>query len=140
MPRKLRQTPISLELCQALGRRIEEPRTDYSGILQYLHSGKIDHDLDPVYKNPTKARISTQIEPLINRLRHSPVAVGVDGVGTSNNSSDIEVLEEPAQKKRPSNLQAELNNVLSSLEDSAYKEQPQVDSNLLQTIKKEMTF
>ena len=34
----------------------------------------------------------------------------------------------------------ELNKVLDSVEDSAYKEHAQVDSNLLQTIKKEMSL
>jgi hypothetical protein len=82
---KEQNTNISLQLFDALIRRIQERRTDVSGVLQYLHTNTLsainDSDCDlntswseevsDVFKAPSKNRIETLIKDIVIRL-HGP--------------------------------------------------------------------
>ncbi len=78
-------TRLSSELFEALSRRINERRTDVSGVLQFLHanneSALSDSDLDTslaeevadIFKVPSKSKIETIIRDIVVRLNGTNV-------------------------------------------------------------------
>ena len=125
-------TPISLELLEALRRRILERRTDQSSVLQYLHTGSLtDDSVDIVFQNMAKTKISKFILNLTLRLNphHQELEENVE----------IEEREVPIEKRKKTDLQQELALALEKVGERAHKAKLQ-DTNLQSTITKEMNL
>lgn len=127
---------ISLELAEALRIRISERRTEYSALLQYLHSGKhtIESENADVISSSPKSRIALMLKGLVNRF-HPETEELNNTVEDNNTAGEQPDLPESNNKK---DAKFELNQLLQQIESRAHVEKPQSSRNILATIKKEM--
>ena len=127
---------LSLELIEALRRRISERRTDLSGVLKYLHNGSYEDEdeQDELFGIPRQTKICSIIKDIVSRL--SPVLPNskeqnhhidedVPGPGPSVN-----------RKKLTNDLQKDLDQVIKNAMSSNHKMKYQPEKSFITTRKR----
>jgi hypothetical protein len=137
---------ISQQMSEAFRRRMEQRRTDYSGVLQYLHTGS--HDMESLGDHVfflTPAKMTTTIlNDLLNRLRpdddwsESLVELELTKEVTSTND-----IRKKRKHKQKTDLQVALNQTIDDAVSKSHTEtlqHLQPTRTLSNTIKKEMSL
>jgi len=129
---------ISDELSASLKIRIDERRTEFSGILQYLHRGSvINENLDEIFKTPSKPKIADTLKLLILRLNPE-----LDSEETQD-IPEVVLLDESepmaTRRKGLNPLKDELEMALDKAKEGSSTENAKIQpKTLFTTIKQEM--
>ncbi|XP_035716703.1 uncharacterized protein LOC118439484 [Folsomia candida] len=132
----MQQSGLALELGVALRTRIEERRTELSGLFKYLHTGQyINSEQDEIFSIPKPTKICSLIRNIICRLR------GMNDDASELQEGETNIIEKPGPsqvKKFKSDLTTELNKAISAALSSSPLHKVQPEKSLTTTIKKEM--
>lgn len=122
---------LSQSLAASLEKRIKERRTEFSGLIQYLHSGNVSEE-NPIFPIPKPERIVQLIKEILDRLyvndNHDVLQNSADNLGQES-TSDIE---------ESVNLKDELYKFIMSSEASSQKPSTYMDTET--SIKREMAL
>jgi hypothetical protein len=131
-------SPISQELASALSRRAKERRTEFAGILAYLHYGTYALEtMDPIFSVPKKTQMANLIKTFLSRVNLDPN----DQLDQSE-EPEVQIMEdaegEPRQKKRKSKSAMELNEAIKKMQTPS---KPTIQTkDVLGFIKREMAL